>query len=43
MDDTASGAGAPKLCTEALGQLQVRYDAQSAALENIRKERLPGR
>ncbi|KAI7844355.1 hypothetical protein COHA_002153 [Chlorella ohadii] len=43
VDDSASGAGAPKLCTEALAQLQVRYDAQSAALENIRKERLPGR
>lgn len=43
MDDAPTGTGAPKLCTEALGQLQVRYDAQAAALENIRKERLPGR
>lgn len=32
-----------KLCSEALAEVQARYDAQAAALERIRAERLPGR
>lgn len=32
-----------KLCTEELASLQGRYNAQAAAIEKIRQERLPGR
>lgn len=32
-----------QLCSEALGELRLRYDAQAAQLEQIRKQRLPGR
>ena len=38
--DAAGGSG-PTMCTEELGALQRRFDAQSAQLERIRKERLP--
>lgn len=31
-----------KLCSEALAGLQARFDAQSAQLERIRKQQLPG-
>ena len=36
-------SSAQGLCTEALSALQDRFDAQSARLEAIRKESLPGR
>jgi hypothetical protein len=35
--------GGRQLCSEALGALQGRFDAQSGQMEKIRKERLPGR
>lgn len=32
-----------QLCSEVLSSLQLRFDAQAAQIEKIRKERLPGR
>lgn len=34
--------GGQKLCSDALASLQARFDAQSAQLERIRKQQLPG-
>ena len=40
---TGAEGGGAQLCTEALTELHGRFDAQSARLEKIRQERLPGR
>lgn len=46
MDDVPAtrlgDGGGQKLCSEALAGLQARFDAQSAQLERIRKQQLPG-